>query len=111
MDENSTIDIKYPQIGVPILFLAAIVSFFGCNTLYKYTEDRILYGIENGFIVIAIKMALFFAYLAPLAVGAILSKTKNPFLQIIGMLFLGLGFGIVIKIALYFTGVMNPYQF
>lgn len=111
MDEKSTIDIKYPRIGFSIFFLAAIVSFFGCNTLYKYAEDHILYGIDNVFIVIAIKMGLFFTYLVPIAIGVILFKTKNSFLQIIGMLLAGLGCGIVFKIALYFTGAINPYQF
>jgi len=110
-DTYSELGLKYPRIGVFIFLTSAIISFFGANILYEFAENNILKGIQNDLIEIAIKMGIFFFYLIPLIIGALLTKLKNSFIQIVGLLFAGLGFGIVIKIALIFTGVLYPYRF
>ena len=87
------------------------MSFFSSDPLYSYAESYLLSGIDNWMITIVIKMGLFFFYLIPLAIGALLIKSKFSLLQDLGLLFAGFGFGIVIKIVLIFAGVLFPYRF
>ena len=103
-------ELKYPRVGIFIFLTSAIISFFGANIFYEFAENNLLKGIQNGLIEFAIKMGLFFVYLIPLIIGALLMRLKNSLFQILGLFFVGLGCGIVFKIALYFVGVINPYS-
>ena len=111
MNEELNIDIKYPRIALLIVLSSTCVSFLWGNNFYEYLESVFLSDIDNSLIEIAIKMGLFFFYLIPLAIGALLFRSKKSFIQILSMFFIGLGLGIVLKITLFFVRAINPYSF
>jgi len=109
MKKNSPMNIKYSPVLYLPFFISAIASFVWCKTLHKYAQDYLLCGIENGFIIVAIKLMLFMSYLVPLYIGTILMRSKIDILQFLGMLLVGFGFGIVLRITLVFAGALIPY--
>ncbi len=111
MTEEQLVETKHPIIEFLFFIIPAIVAFFGIETLYQATEAVLIAGVENSFLVIGIKLILFFIYLIPLAIAVLLLKVKNFFVHIIALVFLGLGFGVVFKIALWFVGIISPYSF
>ena len=111
MTDESPEETKYPVIELLFFLAPAIVAFFGADMLYQSAAEVLLDGVENWFLVVGIKLILFFTYLVPLAVGALLLKVKNVFIHMLALVFLGLGCGVVFKIALDFVGIINPYRF
>jgi len=102
---------KYPLIEFLVFLVPAVISFFGADVVYQLAEGALLEGVENAFLVVGIKLILFFTYLIPLAIGALLLNVKNIFIHTLALLFLGLGCGVVFKMALAFVGIINPYRF
>lgn len=104
-------DTKYPRIGIIIFLLSAITGFFGSDVIYGYLSGIMVPRFDWWVLKTLVQTAILFLYLVPLAIGVLLTKLKYAFFQIVGLFFLGIGIGVVIKIALIFTGIINPYRF
>lgn len=92
------------------LFLAFAISIFLYDTFFTYIQHILLTNIDNWFTTIVIKTGIFLIYIIPFFIAAMTIKSRFLFLRILGLFFAGLGFGIVIRYAISFVAVLNPYK-
>lgn len=102
---------KYPRLGIAVLLLSAIITFFICVDCKRYLEDLLLPGVKWWFLKATIQAAIIMSYVIPMIIAYILSKSKYASLQVAGMFFAGIALGIVIRLVLVVTGVLFPYYF
>ncbi len=88
-----------------IVVLGVICGIWGSNLYYDMVKNAIYDRGGNEIIAEAI---LYLSCLAFIIMGLAILSVRNIIARITGCLFLGIGTGIVIKIALIFLGVINP---
>lgn len=101
--------LRYPKTSLAIVVISVAISVLWSNTAYTYIAETLLQRVQSFLPEILVKMALFFSYTLFLAIGVFLSKVKNIVVNFIGLFVLGLGLGIVIRLSLFFVGIINPY--
>ena len=106
---SSTLNIKYPRLGMTVLVICAIISFFVCDDIKKYLESLILPSISWWLLKPIVQTAIIMSYLVPLVVATLLIKSKYGSLQVAGMFLGGIGLGALIRIVLIFAAVLYPY--
>ena len=104
-------DTKYPRLGITVFFLSVAMGFFGSDIIYRYLCGIVVPRFDWWVLKASAKTAIFILYLVPLAIGVLLGQSKYAFFQIVALFFLGVGTGAVFKIALVFTGIINPFRF
>ncbi len=100
---------KYPRLGMAVLLLSAVITFFICVDCKRYLEDLLLPSVKWWFLKATIQTAIIMSYVIPMVIAYILSKSKYAPLQIAGMFFGGIVLGIVVRLALVVAGVLYPY--
>ncbi len=100
---------KYPRLGMAVLLLSAVITFFICVDCKRYLEDLLLPSVKWWFLKATIQTAVIMSYVIPMVIAYILSKSKYAPLQIAGMFFGGIVLGIVVRLALVVAGVLYPY--
>ena len=100
---------KCPEIGYVLLLFFIVISFIYCPEWKASLDRAILPYVKLWPLKALVKTAIMMAYVVPLFIGGVLIQIKNSFIQIIGMLFLGLSMGIILRICLAFVGVLYPY--
>ncbi len=91
-------------ITAAMVILGVICGIWGSN-LYYYIVKNAIY--ERGGNEIIAEAILYLSCLAFIVMGWAILSARNIISRIIGSLFLGIGTGIVIKIALLFLGISN----
>jgi hypothetical protein len=92
-----------------ILVIFTIGSFFFCVDAKRYLERLILPSVEGWLLKSFVQTAIIMSYVVPLAITALLIRSKLGPLQLLGMAFGGIAFGIVIRIAIIFAAVLFPF--
>jgi hypothetical protein len=101
----------HPRLVIIVFLVSGIIGFFGSDILYGYLSGIMVPRFEWWVLKTLVQTAILFLYLVPLAIGVLLTKLKYVFFQIVGLFFCGIGLGVVVKIALIFTCIINPYRF
>ena len=102
---------ELPRIGWVIALIFTVISFIWCYDWKEVLQQAILSDVDWWPLRALVKTAIVMAYVIPLFIGGLLTQTKNAFLQVVGMSFVGIAVGIIIRICLVFVGVLNPYSF
>ena len=102
---------ELPRIGWVISLIFTVISFIWCYDWKEILQQAILPCVDWWPLRALVKTAIVMAYVIPLFIGGLLTQTKYAFLQVVGMSFVGIAAGIIIRICLVFVGVLNPYSF
>jgi hypothetical protein len=101
--------LKYQKLAMVVCVICTIISFIVCDDIKKSLEILILPSIDSTLLKTLAKTAIIASFYVPLLVGGLLAKTQRNFLQVIGMLFVGIGVGPLLRLVLIITGIMYPY--
>jgi len=107
---SKTPDESYPRFAGTTFLLSIVVSFFWCDSWNEYLQQLFVDRVNWWFLKSVIKTAILMgSIMIPSAFGVILLKSEHSFLQLLGWVFLGIVFGIAVRVALPFVSVLNPY--
>jgi len=87
--------------------LSAVASFFASYIYYDALQNLLFRFTHSNFVA---EVILYFSYFVFLVVGAACWRARISIIHAVGALFVGLGLGIVVRIALILVSIINPYN-